>query len=521
MGEGIGISRAEIIGALASATVMTIGLSPDAPFSNTLLSLALGRRVGLTPEQSAALYWYSLLRYAGCHAENHAFSAIVGDEIAFNRGYAAIDTANPRELIPLLAGLIARNHAGEGTLKAWMAVLAGIATGQRDAEAMIAGHCEVAEHLARRLGFEGRVIDALGQFRERWDGKGLPFHVAGEDILIEVRIAALCHDAALLDGLIGREEMLATVRKRRGTAYDPGLVDAFLATADALLAEIAVDDPRAAVLALESGGISALTGGEIDSACMVIADFCDLQLPSGIRHSTAVATLADHAAGQLRLPGAQRTDLYRAALLHDIGYSALPVRARGGHGDTRGIAGDVKLHPFHGEEIVGRIAGLSAVAGILGRHHEAPDGSGYFRGLSGVALSLPSRILAAAELYQSVREGRFGAPPKDEAGAVQVIRFAVTAGTIDPDAGKAILAAAGHKVPVKHMGQVAGLTGRELDTLRLAVTGMSMKEMGKRLGISPKTVDNHLQSIYGKIGVRTRAGATLFAIEHGLCELPK
>ena len=44
-----------------------------------------------------------------------------------------------------------------------------------------------------------------------------------------------------------------------------------------------------------------------------------------------------------------------------------------------------------------------------------------------------------------------------------------------------------------------------------------MKEIARALGISPKTVDNHAQSIYAKVGVKTRGGATLFAIEHGLC----
>jgi len=43
-----------------------------------------------------------------------------------------------------------------------------------------------------------------------------------------------------------------------------------------------------------------------------------------------------------------------------------------------------------------------------------------------------------------------------------------------------------------------------------------MKEIARSLGISPKTTDNHIQNLYAKIGVRTRAGATLFAIEHGL-----
>jgi DNA-binding CsgD family transcriptional regulator len=63
---------------------------------------------------------------------------------------------------------------------------------------------------------------------------------------------------------------------------------------------------------------------------------------------------------------------------------------------------------------------------------------------------------------------------------------------------------------------VAGLTARELDVLRQLARGKSMKEIARALGISPKTVDNHLQNLYGKIAVKTRAGATLFAMEHGL-----
>jgi DNA-binding NarL/FixJ family response regulator len=62
----------------------------------------------------------------------------------------------------------------------------------------------------------------------------------------------------------------------------------------------------------------------------------------------------------------------------------------------------------------------------------------------------------------------------------------------------------------------AGLTEREVEILRLLARGGSMKEIGRALGISPKTVDNHIQHIYPKIAVKTRAGAALFAIEHGI-----
>jgi DNA-binding CsgD family transcriptional regulator len=54
--------------------------------------------------------------------------------------------------------------------------------------------------------------------------------------------------------------------------------------------------------------------------------------------------------------------------------------------------------------------------------------------------------------------------------------------------------------------------------LRLLASGQTMKEIGRSLGISPKTADNHIQNLYTKLEVRTRAGAILFAIEHGLHE---
>ena len=62
----------------------------------------------------------------------------------------------------------------------------------------------------------------------------------------------------------------------------------------------------------------------------------------------------------------------------------------------------------------------------------------------------------------------------------------------------------------------AGLSGREAEVLGLLARGSSNKAIARHLGVSPKTVDNQVQSIYAKAGVRTRAGATLFAMEHGL-----
>ena len=58
--------------------------------------------------------------------------------------------------------------------------------------------------------------------------------------------------------------------------------------------------------------------------------------------------------------------------------------------------------------------------------------------------------------------------------------------------------------------------GREIEVLRLLVRGLSNKEIGARLYVSSKTVGHHVQHIYDKIGVSSRAAAALFAMEAGL-----
>ena len=89
------------------------------------------------------------------------------------------------------------------------------------------------------------------------------------------------------------------------------------------------------------------------------------------------------------------------------------------------------------------------------------------------------------------------------------------AGRLDGDAVEAVLGAAGHRVPRRREGP-EGLTAREIEVLRLLARGLSNREIAERLVISPKTVGNHVEHIYAKIGASTRATASLFALRHGL-----
>jgi DNA-binding CsgD family transcriptional regulator len=112
-----------------------------------------------------------------------------------------------------------------------------------------------------------------------------------------------------------------------------------------------------------------------------------------------------------------------------------------------------------------------------------------------------------------MRPHREPLPPEAAASA---LKQEMRAGRIDSEAGAAVLAVAGHRVNPVRRQLVADLTVREIDVLRLIARGQSTRQVAARLGISEKTAGNHIQNVYGKIDVSTRAGATLFAIEHGL-----
>jgi HD-GYP domain-containing protein (c-di-GMP phosphodiesterase class II) len=166
--------------------------------------------------------------------------------------------------------------------------------------------------------------------------------------------------------------------------------------------------------------------------------------------------------------------------------------------------------------VLARSPALARLGAIAAQHHERSDGSGYHRAVRGSALSPGGKLLAAADSYQAMIERRPNRAARAAEDAANELKREARDGRLDQDAVNAVLAAAGHRVAPARRELVAGLTERELDVLRLLAHGNATKQIAGALNIAPKTADNHIQSIYAKINVSTRAGATLFAVERGL-----
>jgi response regulator RpfG family c-di-GMP phosphodiesterase len=91
-------------------------------------------------------------------------------------------------------------------------------------------HCEAAGMLGSRLGLRDQVTVALRHGFEGWDGKGHPGRLAAEEIPLATRISVLARD--LLWRRLGAAAARDIVVRRRGKAYDPEAIDAYLRSAE-------------------------------------------------------------------------------------------------------------------------------------------------------------------------------------------------------------------------------------------------------------------------------------------------
>jgi HD-GYP domain-containing protein (c-di-GMP phosphodiesterase class II) len=262
-----------------------------------------------------------------------------------------------------------------------------------------------------------------------------------------------------------------------------------------------------------------LGGAELDDALTVVADFIDLKSPYMGGHSRRCADLAADAAQVLGLEEDAVTTIRRAALVHDFGTTVVPNSIWDKPGPlTRSEFDRVELHPMLTEQMLRRAPALAVLNPVACAHHEKCDGSGYHRRVPADIDDLRGCVLAATEIYVGLTTERADRGPFSPEDAASELRRLESLGTLEPRASQAVLVAAGHGEPHAPLGKrqinPGGLTRREVDVLRLAARGLTTREIADRLYISPKTADHHIQHIYGKIGVSTRAAAALWAMQH-------
>ena len=139
--------------------------------------------------------------------------------------------------------------------------------------------------LMEQLGLSQEIRDSVCQTFERWDGKGEPDGVRGEEVLLASRLVNLADVVVVFERADGVDAAIAVARARRGTQFDPGLVDLFVSEAEGLFAGLDGVSTWEAAMAAEPLLERELTNGELDSALGAVADFVDVKSPYTIGHS--------------------------------------------------------------------------------------------------------------------------------------------------------------------------------------------------------------------------------------------
>lgn len=506
-----GVRLTDVLIALSLATDLGFGQPAEHMLRSARIGMRLGARLGLDTSELATLYDVSILTYVGCPVYGNEAASVFGDDIDFRAHAIDVDLAG----FPAMLFMLRR--AGYGTSAVNRARQAAVlmATRGRSVVQQMAEHCSAAGALADRLGLGTQVRAGIEQAYARWDGRGVPDDLAGTELSLAARISHVAEACEVLQRTVGLDAAVDAVRARSGTHFDPAIAAVAATDPQSLfrgLGEDTVDE----ILAAEPIERANLSEDQLDDVFEAIGDFCDLRCPYFAGHAQGTAALAKTAAESMQIPPAEARLLYRAALVHDVGRFGVPGSIWDKPGPLTAHEHErMRLHVYYVERIFSRPAPLRRIGLLAATHHERMDGSGYHRAIGAAMLSPQARILAAADAYNAMRQPRPYRSPMSEAEAHRQLHSDADQGRLDPLATDAVLAAAGNRTTRRTSGP-AGLTQRETEVLDLLAQGLPNKAIARQLQISPKTVSNHIERVYSKLGVSNRAGAATRAMQYGI-----
>jgi putative nucleotidyltransferase with HDIG domain len=163
-----------------------------------------------------------------------------------------------------------------------------------------------------------------------------------------------------------------------------------------LLAALLTSEDRAEDLQRRTKQLASLQVGLLSAMLRTL----DLRDRMTARHSAAVARYAREIAKAAGMSEAEQELAHTAGLLHDIGKFVFPDSILKGNSRLTDEEYEiVKMHPFHGAQVLAQIEGYGPVANIVLAHHERIDGTGYPNGMPGDQIPVIARMISVADTY--------------------------------------------------------------------------------------------------------------------------
>ncbi len=375
-----------------------------------MIGLRLADEIGLEHSRRPSLHYALLLKDAGCSSNAARMTTLFGsDDLVIKPRMKWVDWHRPMRLAIATARSVGIGLPLVDRIRFFL----GIARRDGVTRELIQIRCDRGAAVARQLGLPDETADAIHALDEHWDGGGYPEGRRGEDIPLLSRIVNLSQTIEAFHHESGVDAALDVVRLRRGSWFDPRLVDrvtrwrsdrawwsALRGVDAAALSSIAPRD-------LSGESTPAVYEAGLDAVAQAFADIIDAKSPYTFRHSAGVASLAEGAGVQLGLSELERRDLRRAGLLHDIGKLGVSNSILDKPGKlTAEERAAIERHPLDSWEILSRVRAFASFARMAALHHERLDGTGYPWRIGGEGLDRRARSLAAADVYEALTADR-------------------------------------------------------------------------------------------------------------------
>ncbi len=492
MNSDIRTDLTDLVGCLAFAGDLTMGQPLEHSPRTAWIAAKIADAAGLSLQDQRASVVLSLIRWSGCTSNGAEFADILGDDI---QGRADLISLDPRRSIP--AHLQPRLEA--------------------EIAQMSRTHCEVGKQFADALALGPLVGGGMSSLFEHWDGSGAPGDRAGDAIALPARVTMLAGDVEILSRTGGRQIFESFFRNEGGRRHDPQLSTVAVHLAGVWFDAPPQGDPWTQLKMSNLLPDRLLHDDALVKSCEALADFADFRLPRSAGLSRRIAALTAATARNMGWGGEAQQRLRCAALLHGLGRAAVGSRVFGSQSiRSVGDCEALRLVPYWTERCLSRAGGLNRLSRLAGSAFERRDGSGYHRSIRAPECGVETQVLAACVALLSPDAAM--ADPAITTADITALRAAVDRQQFDSVVVEAVVAAfEGRRSDPPSRGLAnSDLTDRELDVLLELALGKTNKEIAQALALSPKTVGTHIEHVYAKLNVSTRAAATLRAVQLGL-----
>jgi len=401
------LKLSELMSALSYALDITEGQPEGHCIRCCWIGMNIGQKIGLPPEQLWELYYVLLLKDLGCSSNASRICELyLTDDLSFKRDFKWVDGSLPQ----VLRFVLRHTGTAAGIISRFKAIADIFAHGDEIAQELIQTRCTRGADIARRLRFDEPIAEGIHALDEHFDGNGRPEGLAGDKIPIYARIALLSQVIDIMNASSGEAEVLAEVQSRKGSWFDPALVDVFtsLASDPAFWQTLNSADVDKTVLALEPGEFyKPLDDDFFDDIAEAFGQVIDAKSPYTAGHSARVGLYTMLLAEDLGISGQRQRWLKRGAVLHDVGklgVSNCILDKPGKLTDAEYEA--VKMHAVYTGQILERIKPFQELAKVSSAHHERLDGKGYPLGLTSKDIVLETRIITTADIFDAITAER-------------------------------------------------------------------------------------------------------------------